>query len=332
MRSIPLVRSTKVRCAPFHLATGADPVGSTGRYDAFLCVEVPLPWGRDISEHEPFTSLGARASIRGADGRTWRPQGLVPVGDTDGAVRVVAHEQPASDGPVQSYLRREWWVPADEVAGLCSALVGADLDAQARFEGRLVEVGPDVVDLLVCTHGRRDVCCGGSGTVLHDEVSDRLAGDPFVRLFRVSHTGGHRFAPTALTFPDGYAWAHLDAQVAISLTTRRGDVGAAAQRCRGLASAPSVAAQVADRELLARLGWTWMDAARSFRSTEPTGAARRSDVRVDAQWTDGNAVAAIVQVELEREIPQPSCGEPDGGPVPSEPVWRATRVDRLAVQ
>jgi hypothetical protein len=332
MDSIPLVHSTKVRCAPFHLATGADPVGSAGRYDAFLCVEVPLPWGRDISEHEPFASLGAGGSVVGADGRSWRPQGLVPGEETSGGVRVVAYEQPSTRGPSQSYQRREWSVPDADVAALCSALVSGDEGAQARFDDRSVAVAADVVDLLVCTHGRRDVCCGGSGTVLHDEVAERLAGDAGVRVFRVSHTGGHRFAPTALTFPDGYAWAHLDADVATSLVQRRGAVDAAMQRCRGLASASSVAAQVADRELFARLGWTWVDAARSFRATEPTGASQRSDVRVDALWPDGSALAAIVQVEMDREIPQPTCGDLEGGPAPTAPVWRATRVDRLEVQ
>lgn len=326
--AIPLVGHTKVRCAPFHLTQEADPVGSAGAYDAFLCVEVPLPWQRDISMHEPFSSLDADASIMGADGRSWRPQGLVPRGDTGGAVRVLAVEQPVS-GPRGPYRRREWWVAPDRVGALCRALIAADEAAVDGFDPDRVEIDGAVVDLFVCTHGRRDVCCGGSGTELHDELAGELAGDPGVRLWRVSHTGGHRFAPTALTFPDGYAWAHLDAGTALAVARRDAAVAAVLAHCRGASSVGGPAAQVADRELLARAGWSWCDATRQVALVEPGGPTRRSEVRLDATMPDGSRVAAMVQVELDREIPQPTCGDPLDAPAPDAPVWRAVRVDPI---
>lgn len=329
--SIPLVGPTKVRCAPFHAVQEADPVGSAGAYDAFLCVEVPLPWQRDISMHEPFSSLGADASIMGADGRSWRPQGLVPRGDTDGAVRVLAMEQPV-DGPRGPYRRREWWVDPVRVAALCRALVDADDDAVAGFDPDRAALDVSVVDLFVCTHGRRDVCCGGSGTALHDELAAALAGDAGVRLWRVSHTGGHRFAPTALTFPDGYAWAHLDAGAALAVARRDTAVDAVVGHCRGASSVGGPAAQVADRELFARAGWSWCDAARQVALVEPGGPTRRSEVRLDATLSDGTRVAAMVQVELDREIPQPTCGDPLDAPASPSPVWRAVRVDPIPAQ
>ena len=335
MSSIPLVRSTTLRCAPFHESTGADPCGSAGHHDAFLCVEVPLPWGRDISEHEPFRALGAGASITGVDGRSWRPQGLVPVGDTGTRTRVLAMEQPGHGGPVGPYRRREWWVAPERVAELCTALVGADDGAIGAFDPDRVSVASHVVDLFVCTHGRRDVCCGGSGTVLHDELAEVLAGDDTVRLFRVSHTGGHRFAPTALTFPDGLAWAHLDRAAATAVLRRHVAPASLAAHCRGSSSVGGPAEQVADREALVRVGWAWCDATRTVTATAPTGDDRRSEVRVDGVLPDGARLVAMVQVELEREIPQPTCGDPiddSGAPeveTPMAPVWRAALVDRL---
>lgn len=331
MRSIPLTRSTKVRCAPFHLDTGADPVGSTGAYDAFMCVEVPLPWEQDISMHEPFAALAAGTSIEGADGRIWRPQGLVPRGDTGELTRVIAMEQPAG-GPAGPYRRREWWVAPERVEPLCRALLAADDGAGAEFDEERVTVDDDVVDLFVCTHGRRDVCCGGSGTELHDQLAALLAGDDSVRLWRVSHTGGHRFAPTALTFPDGYAWAHLDTATALAVARRTGSVDAVRANCRGASSVGGAAGQVADRELLARAGWSWLGATRRLAVAEPGGPTRRSEVRVDATLPDGTQVAAMVQVELEREIPQPTCGEPQDTPAPMSPVWRTVRVDPIPAQ
>jgi hypothetical protein len=332
MRSIPLVHPTKVRCAPFHLASGADPIGSTGSYDAYLCVEVPLPWGRDISEHEPFSTLGAGASIAGADGRSWRPQGLVPRPGTDGRVRVLAMEQLGTDRPARPYTRRGWSVRPEQVEPLCRALVAVDDDALAGFAADLEPVADEVVDLFLCTHGRRDVCCGGSGTVLHDELAELLADDGSVRLWRVSHTGGHRFAPTALSFPDGYAWAHLDVDTALGVVRRDRPVGELLGHCRGASSVGGAAAQVADREVFARVGWAWTRAARVVRATEPTGDRRRSEVHVDATLPDGARLAAMVQVEIDREVPQPTCGDPQDAAAPMAPVWRVARVDRLPAQ
>ncbi len=86
---------TSERCSPFRQSFLADPIGSAGAYDAFLCIEVPLPWERDISLHDTFFSLSEHgaaeslqtaeqranrkpfASLTGSDGRRWRPQGLV---------------------------------------------------------------------------------------------------------------------------------------------------------------------------------------------------------------------------------------------------------------
>src|SRR5690606_1851052 len=69
----PVLELPRVRCAPFHESLQVDPVGSAAHSDAFLCVEVPLPWERDIGMHEPFSSL----VMKGGPLR-WRPLGLVP--------------------------------------------------------------------------------------------------------------------------------------------------------------------------------------------------------------------------------------------------------------
>ena len=327
MRSIPLTRSETLRCAPFHLATGADPIGSAGSYDAFLCVEVPLPWQHDIAEHEPFDSLAASASIDGADGRSWRPQGMVPRGDTGALTRVIAMEQPPQRaGAAAPYLRREWWVEPERVGALGAALIGADEAAVSSFDGHRVEVPGTVLDLFVCTHGRRDVCCGGLGTVLHDVLAERLEGDPRVRLWRVSHTGGHRFAPTALTFPDGYGWAHLDADLALQLVRRDGPVGAVLAHCRGVSSLSGPAAQVADREALAANGWDWCRAQRTATvvggGVVGVGDGDVSEVELSAELIDHSSYHSTVLVELAGRIPQPTCREPLEDDTPTAPVWR----------
>lgn len=66
-------------------------------------------------------------------------------------------------------------------------------------------------DIMVCTHGARDERCGRLGPALLQRLSDAAASAGVaVRLWGASHVGGHRFAPTALVFPGGHWWGHLD--------------------------------------------------------------------------------------------------------------------------
>lgn len=332
----------KVRCAPFHAALGVDPVGTAGSYDVFLCVEIPLPWQRDISMEEPFlTVLGAgTASVVGADGRRIRPQGIVPAPGAEGWTRVLVHERPAraGEGSVPAggpYRRTEWWVQPDEAVDLCRAVVDADAEVLARFEPRKVPSPEGVVDLYVCTHGKRDVCCGAQGATLHDQLAlaqaqlapeDGSMDRSGWRLWRVSHTGGHRFAPTALTFPDGYAWAHLDPELAFGLATRTADPARARRHCRGVASLPGGPAQAADAAVLAEVGWDWAGATRTVTVTGFDRASMATVLRVDGELGDGRACAFDVQVELERHVPQVTCGSIAAPEYSVEPAWRVASV------
>jgi hypothetical protein len=63
-------------------------------------------------------------------------------------------------------------------------------------------VGPAPSDVLLCTHGSRERCCGRFGTQLLTDVAPRWDG---VRVRRTSHTGGHRDASTWYSFREGRA-------------------------------------------------------------------------------------------------------------------------------
>jgi hypothetical protein len=58
---------------------------------------------------------------------------------------------------------------------------------------------------LVCTNGKRDRCCARFGATLFLALAERV-GDS---VWQCTHLGGHRFAPTLVTFPDGTYYGHL---------------------------------------------------------------------------------------------------------------------------
>lgn len=314
--------SSPSRCAVRRRATGADPVGSAGCYDAFVVVECPLPWERDATGCWPFVDLGwSGAATAGPDGRTWRAVVVVPTGASPaGRVAVTAWERPA--GSVAPFTGRRFDLPAAEVPGLVEGLVEGLVGGASGPGVTAGRAAPPAV--LVCTHGRRDVCCGSVGTQL---ANGMVPGPGGPEVHRCSHTGGHRFAPTALTFPDGLAWAHLDPARAGELLRRSAPPSPElVAACRGAAQLPPGPAQVADREGLAALGWAWVD---SERTVEVLGGVplRPGDPPVEVRL-EGAVASGTVVVEVDEVLPAPPCGAPeDGGPgVETETTWRVVEA------
>lgn len=288
-----------VRCSTWARAEALDPVGSVGAYRGYLLVEVPLPWPRDVGLIPDVQVLTRFVSERGL-----RLQALVPpVRSPERRVILYTH----SDEWFSGLQRRSAVVPeGGDLVAAVAALVGAPEDA-----GR---------DLLVCTHGRRDICCGSSGTqlALHLTNGDRPAD---VTVWRTSHTGGHRFAPTFLLMPDATGWAFADPALVHHVVDRSVPFAAVAAHYRGCAGLAGPLVQALEREVLAAEGWEIMD--RPRRGFETGEAARDGSrvVRLEVS-AGGDAVDAWeARVSPGRVLPTPDCGKPLSEAKKSETEW-----------
>lgn len=115
-------------------------------------------------------------------------------------------------------------------------------------------------DILICTHGSHDQCCAKYGNVFYREALatiSNLALDR-VRIWQASHIGGHRFAPTAIDFPDGRYYGRLDQNSFKSILTRSGDIQCFKNVYRGWGILPCPA-QFLERELILMHGWDWFN-------------------------------------------------------------------------
>ncbi len=283
-----------LRCSPWTQAQGVDPIGSAGRFDAVLLVEWPLPWPADVSE---IPALSAAS----ADPRA-RVMTVVPIIDdaaTDGLTRVV-HRRRVGTNHLEGVDHR---VALADVPELLASLLGA-LDEDTLDWPSAVGASPP--EVLVCAHGRRDPCCGRWGTLLHVELAARSSA---VRVWRCSHTGGHRFAPTAVTFPDGRAWAYVDADLLEGVIGRTAYLDELLPHDRGT-TAVDMWTQVVERELFARIGWTWLDHDLTETSTDVASDGRSASVRLRWRSPDGTTGSANGEVEVTRTVPVLVCGLP----------------------
>ena len=279
------------RCSPWTHRQGVDPVGSASPFDALFLVEWPLPWPKDVSEIPELAQAAAdpRATV----------MAVVPRDGSDvGAARVVHHRRLST----HRLAGVDHVVPRADVPELLTELLE---DAGADSSARPTAVGEAPPEVLVCGHGRRDPCCGRWGTLLHAELLARL---PDVRVWRCSHTGGHRFAPTAITLPVGRAWAWTDADLLVGALERTAEVVDLAPHDRGSVALP-MWAQPVERELFVQQGWAWLDA--DLTSIAVDVADDRRSAHVELQWhLDGAAWSAIADVSATREVPVLVCGEP----------------------
>ncbi len=290
----------ELRCAPWTLDLGVDPIGSAVELSRLVTVEVPLPWPADVGDLPWIADLALDPGTR--------VQAIVPeVARTDGTVLVTRWEQ---DGA--RFAGTDWSVPAVDVPTVLEVVAAGHDPAEPGT------AAPD--EVLVCGHGSRDRCCGGSGTRLAVEARAALPG---IRVRRTSHLGGHRFAPTALSMPDGRVWAFLDADVLAGIVEQTLHPVEARDHYRGHVALDAWA-QVVEAVGLSEHGWSAFDVDRLEADVEvdPDGGAATVTVRWDGGAGEGERTA---RVGIRRRYPVLQCGLPPEAAEKTSPEYELLR-------
>lgn len=287
------VTTGSLRCSLWARTQDLDPAGTAGSYSGYLLLDVPLPWPRDVSEMPEVAALTDLL-----DGSGLRVQATIPSG---AGRRAALYPLPANGRWAGSFSGREAEV-RDSVTSTVEGLLSGD---GTPIAGR---------DLLICGHGRRDVCCGSAGTALAMDLA-QASLPPGVRLHRTSHTGGHRFAPTFIVLPEATLWAFADVDLAARVLERRGDAADAADRYRGCSALRGPRVQALEREVLREVGWELLGWERTGHSIDT------ETVRLDAVDPGGRPRSWQAAVTPGRTLPVPDCGRPITEARKTETEW-----------
>lgn len=294
-------------CSELSERRGLPLIGSAGCYDAILAFELETPWtARLVGSRASDAALDAAIERIGREARAVRLLALEPEATAEGRVRVLWFSRGA--GAFRSYERREFLVARGELAsvveGLALAGVAPDPECSA---------GPAARDLLVCTHGARDACCGKFGYPLYRELVARVAAQATegsdVRIRRCSHLGGHRFAPTLLDLPSGRMFGRMNAgDAAAVLGGGEALLDRLASIYRGRCALPE-AAQIVERELWLRSGRSFEDAALAWQVEDVPEGGGLWRVKIHAE---GNGLpgleANVIRADVDAVATPASCG------------------------
>jgi hypothetical protein len=322
---------------------GLDPAGHAHGYEQVLAVEIPLPWPESMYEQAgilpqelvDFRKLLIEAYQRGEPLRR-SAYAIAPDAaySRPGHRRVISYKRP--EGLFATFEQHEYLVPEDDCGRLCWALL-VDQTALPGFAAHRQPLR-GARDLLVCTHGAVDAACAKFGFPIYRQLR-RLADQSGGRLraWRVSHFGGHVFAPTLLDMPEFRYWGYIEREQAELLVHRQGSTALLRDHYRGWAGLRSPLLQVAERELLVRYGWPWatylkqgqvlaQDAgALDDHDAAPTWA----EVQIDYTTPDGAEHGAyMARVELAGHIESIySSSQASTYPYPQYVVTRLERVE-----
>jgi hypothetical protein len=182
------------RCSQASEARGEPMAGTASTVRSWLLLEDPGPWGRDALRD-------ARLPERVGDElqRRCRAAGVRPLLIRRASSNASAAAS-SSGGPACFAIRSGPEPPWIERTRLAKVTDTLDLDLPALGRGVRPGFEPVVGSLfLVCTHGRRDVCCAERGRPLARALATAVPD----ATWESSHVGGDRFAGNLVAFPHG---------------------------------------------------------------------------------------------------------------------------------
>lgn len=288
----------------------AEPLAGTAPVAAgWLIVEQPGPWGRQaLTDSHLDPDLGRwLAGLTRAHG-----------------IRVLLARHPDRPERAGHRSRNVWLASADspelrhllldDLADLRTHDVG-DLDAWPTIGS--TEAEPL---LLVCTHGRRDACCAVHGRALLTDLHGYAAPAERHRIWECSHVGGHRFAPTTLTLPDGMVHGRVrpaDAAAFLRLAMRGQVLPESVRGCTWLSPRLQVAA-------------AHVHAMADADGTDLTVAGLHAEEAAEGAVEIVTSAGRAWRIDLVEEPLPAARPESCGAEAKLDSTWRVTRCRRLA--
>ncbi|MEU3794053.1 sucrase ferredoxin [Streptomyces fructofermentans] len=287
--------------------------GTAATARTWLLIEQPGPWGADALTSSHLDPVLGRALEKAAEGTGVRIA-LIRRPGRHADCRTISERRvyAAHTAPGNTWLHQAVTSDPRRLLDLDFAGLGAGLPGtfDSALDGR-PHTGEPLA--LVCTNGKRDRCCALLGRPLAAE----LAASGVEGVWEVTHLGGHRFSPTVLVLPSGYAYGRAEAHAVKEVLQGVREGRVVTEGCRGSSAweRPGQAAELAVRTAAHEY------AAGVLAVVGTAGAAPRWEVTV--AHTDGRRWLVTVARGASLPPRPESCGSALGSPA---------RMDVMAVR
>ncbi len=252
--------------------SAAEPLaGTASTIRRWLLIEHPGPWGRDgLLDARLPPGLGAELRALGRR--------------TGARVLLIRRPKRAERGAHTCFAvdTAEAWIGATTLDRIDTA---AGLDPLDHPSFELAVYHPVAV---VCTHGRRDVCCAERGRPLASAAAEAFPD----AVWESTHVGGDRFAGNMVVFPHGLVFGRVEPERGAAILAAYAEGRIVLDLYRGRTSHP-MPAQAADQAVRTRLGLERIDDVRVRDVTQQGDLAQ-----VHLGLPEGEAVVVMARRRL----------------------------------
>jgi hypothetical protein len=311
----------KFFCADHSRYLGELPIATAPQVRTYVLIECPFPWSaKGVTDPAMPAALGQVMRQISQQHQAVKFL-LVNRASTKllGCRSVIIYQQKAEifcDG-------------YDRVEFAVNGLAAAAVSITQFFDqgGSAISLASPQQDVLICTHGSHDQCCARYGKPFYLAAAKLVQANEQVQVWCSSHFGGHRFAPTAITFPDGRYYARLTIDGLQAILLRQMDRTVVRSMYRGWGILPP-ALQVVEQQLLERLGDRGYGLAMRYEIL--ASAADQTKIMALVTWMEHRElISCYCEVSLDPAASislQASCHADEAS------ICRKYHVDRLEVR
>ncbi|NJK68807.1 MAG: sucrase ferredoxin [Microcoleus sp. CSU_2_2] len=296
----------KFFCADASKCAQEDIIGTGSNYQTYVLIECCVPWEseafnskqipenlKDLVEEVELSKQKIRFLLINNDRTKCASKRKVLIYDNK-------HQELFG-----GYEKQEFNVDSiDRVAGIVKSYLAGEVP-DCEIENKPAR------DILVCTHGSHDMCCARYGNPFYAQATALACELELndVRVWRSSHFGGHRMAPTAIDLPDGRYYGNLDRTSFQSILTRTGDIECLNKVYRGWGILPNPI-QVLERKLIMLYGWDWFTykVAGKIVDADPKNDAYLAEITLEKADGTYTYRADLVKDETKTVRLKGSCG------------------------
>ena len=302
-------------CALESRYVGEDPIANAENFDFFVMIECPIPWTQQAFNSKPIPD-NLRNLVKEFSESEITVEFLLfyneELKQPDTTRVFIFHK---TTGFAQGYSKYEFVV--SDISEVAFAVRKCLLDKNLE----VYSLESTTRDIFICTHGSRDKCCAKFGNPFYRQAKTIVKdlGLNNVKIWQTTHFGGHRFAPTAIDFPDARYYARLDAESFTAILTRTGNLDFMKRVYRGWAILPE-AAQVLEREMILMYGWQWFNYQVAHQIITQSDDAKFNRIGLSFMKPDGSfdTVQADVLVDENKTLYLNDCS---GGEVETIPQY-----------
>jgi len=279
-------------CSMFSLEQAEDISGTAPSWERMLIFTLDTPWASKIEASRYFPE-NVRLLMNNQDTMNGlRIQCIVPDSRyvKEGISKVLYYQKVINNGYFSGYYKYELDVLSDELNLLIPDLINGN------FYKKSVPSVLQTRDLFICTHGNRDACCGSFGFVIYDKLRKMLQNNSNIRVWRISHLGGHKFAPNMLDMPQGRIWSRFTESEALMIVRSTMDLNMIDKCYRGLIGIDSPFGQVLEKQLFGHYGSEWTE--KLFKATIVSESENKESAFVNLQSVDQNCNQAFYSAKV----------------------------------